>query len=73
MKYSEWSKEYSDEGKKIKDRINELKARLETASPSEISGISNRISILLTMYLDCMETADELMKKARRKNVEFGN
>ena len=72
MKYSEWSKEYSDEGKKIKDRINELKAQQETAPPSEISGISNRINILLTMYLDCMETAAELMKKARRKDVEFG-
>jgi len=73
MKYSEWSKEYSDEGKKIKDRINELKAQQETAPPSELGSISNRISILISMYHDCMETAAELMKKARRKDVELGN
>jgi len=71
MKYSEWSKEYSDEGKKIKERINELKTQQETAPPSEITSIKNRIDILLSMYHDCMETAAELMRKARRKDVEF--
>ena len=73
MKYSEWSKEYSDEGKKIKERINELKAQQETAPPAELGSINNRINILISMYHDCMETAAELMKKARRKDVEFGN
>ena len=73
MKYSEWSKEYSDEGKKIKERINELKAQQETAPPSEFGSINNRISILISMYHDCMETAAELTKKARRKDVEFGS
>ena len=73
MKYSEWSKEYSDEGKKIKDRINELKAQQETAPPAELGSINNRINILISMYHDCMKTAAELMRKARRKDVCFEN
>ena len=73
MKYSEWSKQYSDAAEKIRDRINELKAQQETAPPSEITSIKNRIDILLSMYHDCMETAAELMIKARRKDVEFGS
>lgn len=73
MKYSEWSKQYSDDAEKIRDRINELKAQQETAPPSEITSIKNRIDILLSMYHDCMETAAELTKKARRKDVEFGS
>ena len=31
MKYSEWSKQYSDDAEKIRDRINELKTQQETA------------------------------------------
>ena len=73
MKYSEWSKEYSDDAEKIKKRITELKAQQETAPPSEITSIKNRINILLSMYHDCMETAAELMRKALRKDVEFGS
>ena len=73
MKYSEWSKQYSDDAEKIRERINELKAQQETAPPSEITSIKNRIGILLSMYHDCMETAAELMRKARRKDVELGN
>ena len=30
-------------------------------------------SKLISMYHDCMETAAELMRKARRKDVEFGS
>ena len=77
MKYSEWSKQYSDDAEKIRDRINELinelKTQQETAPPSELGSINNRISILISMYHDCMETAAELMRKARRKDVEFGS
>ena len=73
MKYSEWSKQYSDDAEKIRDRINELKAQQETAPPSEITSIKNRIDILLSMYHDCMETAAELMRKARRRDVCFEN
>ena len=73
MKYSDWSKQYSDDAEKIKKRITELKAQQETAPPSEITSIKNRINILLSMYHDCMETAAELMRKARRKDVEFGS
>ena len=71
MKYSEWSKQYSDDAEKIRDRINELKAQQETAPPSELGSINNRINILISMYYDCKETAAELMRKARRKDVEF--
>ena len=35
MKYSEWSKQYSNDAEKIRDCINELKAQQETAPPSE--------------------------------------
>ena len=73
MKYSEWSKQYSDDAEKIRDRINELKTQQETAPPSELGSINNRINILISMYHDCMETAAELTKKARRKDVEFGS
>lgn len=76
MKYSEWSKQYSDDAEKIRDRINELKAQQETAPPSELGSINNRINrinILISMYHDCMKTAAELMRKARRKDVEFGS
>lgn len=71
MKYSEWSKQYSDDAEKIRERINELKAQQE-APPSELGSINNRINILISMYYDCMKTAAELMRKARRKDVEFG-
>ena len=72
MKYSDWSKQYSDDAEKIRDRINELKAQQETAPPSELGSINNRINILISMYYDCKKTAAELMRKARRKDVEFG-
>ena len=71
MKYSDWSKQYSDDAEKIKKRITELKAQQETAPPSELGSINNRINILISMYYDCKGTAAELMRKARRKDVEF--
>lgn len=63
MTFQEWSDEYVDSAVKLKNRIDELRRELLTAPPAELQDLSNRISILYSMYLDCMKTADILRKK----------
>lgn len=63
MTFQEWADEYTDSAVKLKNRIALLKKELLTAPAAEIRDLSNRISIMYSMYLDCMKTADILRKK----------
>ena len=63
MTYQEWADEYKESADKLKERIGELKEELLTAPAAKLADITNRINILYSMYLDCMDTADILRKK----------
>lgn len=63
MTYQEWADEYIDSAVKLKNRITVLKAELLTAPAAQLRDISNRISIMYSMYLDCVKTADILRRK----------
>lgn len=68
MTYQEWAEQYLKESDKLQTRIDELKAKRETAPVSELPALERRIISLYDMRLDCLKTYKELVK---RKGVAF--
>ncbi len=68
MTYKEWAEEYFESAGRIKEKITELKIALLTVPAEQLQDINFRISSLYQMYLDCMHTAENLVK---RKGVAF--
>ena len=68
MTYTEWSSQYFESAEQLKEKIAELKNSLLTSPAEQLKDINARISGLYQMYLDCMHTANNLIK---RKGVVF--
>ena len=73
MTYKEWAEEYFESAGKIKEKIAELKNSLITAPAEQLKEIHLRIGGLYQMYLDCMHTGDNLIKRKGVISCEKGN
>ncbi len=63
MTYKEWAEEYIESAETLKRKISLLKNEAEFAPAAKLRDLNNRISIMYGMYLDCMKTADILVKR----------
>ena len=63
MTYQDWAEQYFESARKIKDRVSVLNEEVKTATLSEAEDLKNRIRILMSMYRDCMDTGNELVKR----------
>lgn len=63
MNYIVWANEYFDEAEIIKQKIMALKNSLKINKNISINETNRRISILYSMYLDCIHIAKTLKNK----------
>ena len=63
MTYSQWADEYTDSADKLKEKIDLLKAELETANLNELPDLYFRINTLHSMYTECVRLANILRKR----------
>lgn len=62
--YQDWSESYRASARNVKDRIDELKNKLETAQEDEAARLNGSIMTLQESYYDCLHVADILKRKA---------
>lgn len=64
MDYQQWGAEYLREAETLKTRVDILKEKLKSVSGKEEILLYRRISMLDTIYLECLHTGRYLMERA---------
>lgn len=63
--YDKWADEYLESARLTQEKINEYREkRKRVRNTTLIMHYTRKISILQDMYSDCMQSADELRRKA---------
>ncbi len=63
MDYREWGREYLREARMLKRHLAPLRLQLKTLTGEDKILLLNRIAMLTEMYLECLRTGQELLKK----------
>lgn len=67
MTYDEWADEYLTSAKVTKEKIREIKQKKKKCKNTQLLYFyAGKLRNLYEMYNDCMDTANELRRKANR-------
>jgi hypothetical protein len=73
MTYKELAEEYFNSAAELKEKMSELKSSLTIVPSEQLKEIHLRVASLYHMYLDCMHTGDNLIKRKGVISCEKGN